>query len=81
MRIMATDLTPELRQAIEAASGPLELVDRQTNKHYIVIQAEMFQRLIATLDLSEQTEQEKVALIQALGKSAGWEDPASDDLI
>lgn len=33
------------------------------------------------INLSELTEAEVTAMIQHMGKSAGWEDPSSDDLI
>lgn len=78
---MASDLTPELRQAIEASSGPLELVDRQTNEHFVVIRAEVYERLKSVLDLSEPAEAERLALLQHMGRAAGWEDPSSDGLI
>jgi len=79
---MATEITPELRAAIQAADdAPLVIVDSQTKQHYVLLKAEVYERLKRILDLSEITDQEETAIIQELGRSAGWEDPSSDDLI
>lgn len=71
------EVTPELRQAIAASSGPVELVDPLNNEHYFVVNAAMYERLIATLELGEQSDDERKAQIQAFGRAAGWEDPES----
>lgn len=78
---MATEITPELRQALEATSGPLELFDGQTNQHYVLIQAEFYERMKNLIDWDEPTEQETKALFQRFGESLGWADPASDNLV
>jgi len=79
---MATEITPELRQAIIAADDvPVEIVDSQSQQHYVLLKAEFYERLKRVLDLSEPTDAEHTAMIQHMGKSAGWEDPSSDDLI
>ncbi len=45
---MATDLTPELRAALAAAGGgPLELVDRETNEHFVVVRKAYFEQLVS----------------------------------
>jgi hypothetical protein len=64
----------ELKQALDAADGsPIEIVDGQ--RHYVVIQAELYERLKRALDLGESTEEERKYLLQQWGKSSGWEDP------
>ncbi|MBX3413289.1 MAG: hypothetical protein KF708_11415 [Pirellulales bacterium] len=78
-----TELTPELRQAIAAASGPVELVDPLSQEHYFVVSEAIYRRLIATLELGEPSDEERKAQLQAFGRAAGWEDPESaifDDL-
>lgn len=75
---MATEITPEQRQALEATSGPLELFDGQTNEHYFLIQADLFRRLKTFLDLAEPSEAEKDADLKDWAKRSGYFDPAMD---
>ena len=79
---MTPELSDELRQAVDASDGiPVEIVDPRTQDHYVLMRAEFYERLKGVLDLSEPTDDEQTSLIQQMGKSAGWEDPSSDDLI
>lgn len=73
---MPTELTPELRAALAAAGGgPLELVDRETNEHFVVVRSDVFERLKALLSFDEPNSQERQAQLQYWGRSSGWEDP------
>lgn len=79
---MTPKLSDEQRQAVEQNhGGPVEVVDAKTHHQYVLIRAEMFERFKRVLELSEPSEEDTTALIQQIGKSAGWEDPSSDDLI
>lgn len=70
---MATEITPEQRQAVEANSGaPIEVVDSQTDKHYVLLQAEAYEKLRAAMD-----EGTRFAL-REMGRRAGWDDPSMD---
>ncbi len=75
---MASDLNPDLRQAIDASSGPLELVDRKTDEHFFVIRAETYERLKAILDLAEATDAEKTADLKDWARRSGYFDPSMD---
>jgi hypothetical protein len=67
----------ELRQAVEAAHGaPVEIVDG--DRHYVLIQADVYERLIGALDFGELSEKERALLLEQWGKSSGWEEPADD---
>jgi hypothetical protein len=76
------NMPSELKQAVVQAEGrPVEVVDGADR--YILIKAEMYERLMGVLDLSEPGPEEKMALLQAWGKRAGWEEPEAavfDDL-
>lgn len=76
------NMPSELKQAVAQAEGkPVEVVDGA--ERYVLIRAEMFERLKAVLDLSEPGAEERKALLQAWGKRAGWEEPEAavfDDL-
>ncbi len=63
----------ELKQAM-AQGLPVVLTDGPDR--YMVIRAEMYERLIGVLDLSEHTDEEKSFLLQQWGKASGWEDPS-----
>jgi hypothetical protein len=74
------NMPSELKEAV-AQGLPVELTDGPNR--YMVVQAEVYERLMATLDFSELTADEKRAQLQAMGRAAGWEDPEAavfDDL-
>lgn len=76
---MTPKLSKEQRQAVEESHGaPVEVVDPATKDQYMLMRADFYNRLVATLDLGEPTKEEKIANLQAMGRSAGWEDPESD---
>ena len=76
------DMPAELQVALNASAGtPLEMVNPQTNEHFVVIRAEVYERIKSLLEFDEPTVGEQTALIQEIGKSAGWEDESSDVLI
>ena len=44
-------ISPEIRQALEAAQGgPIEVVDPTTQRVYVVVSAETFEKLQAIMD-------------------------------
>jgi hypothetical protein len=69
------NMPSELKQAVSRGL-PVELTDG--TERYLVIRSEMYERLMATLDLSEPDESQRKAQLQAMGRAAGWEDPAMD---
>jgi hypothetical protein len=69
------NLPSELKEAV-AQGLPVELTDG--TDRYMVIRAEMYDRLIGVLDLSEHTDEEKKFLLQQWGKPSGWEDPSDN---
>ena len=75
---MASDLTPELRQALESSGEPLELVDRQTNEHFVVIRVEIYERLKALLNLADPAAAEETAELRDWAQRSGYFDPAMD---
>jgi hypothetical protein len=60
-------LTPELRRAVEqAGDSPLRLTDPETHRTYVLVSAEVYERLL--LDEEERREQE--AFLRAAKKNA-----------
>lgn len=75
---MATDLTSELRQAIDAAKGnPIEIVDAQTNEKFILLRAEVYDQLKSSIlpdDWSPRGMYETMAKVM----EDDWSDPRMD---
>ncbi len=74
------NMPTELKLAVSHGL-PVELTDGEDR--YLIVRAETYERLLATLDLSEPTSEERRAHIQSMGRAAGWEDPEAaifDDL-
>lgn len=71
-------LTPELRQAIEQAGDqPIRLEDPQTQKSYVLIRAEVYDRLRSLFEDADFDVKETYPLIWQVMKE-DWEDPAMD---
>ena len=69
-------ITPELKQAVEEAGDePIRLDDPSTNRSFVLIRAEQFERMRAILD-HDPVEQMAPFLGESFG--GGWDDPALD---
>ena len=56
---MKIALTDELRKALDEHPGePLELVDEQSAAKYVVVQAEVYERIRSVVEQKEQSGQE-----------------------
>ena len=71
------NMPSELKLAIEAAQGrPVEIVDG--DRHYILIRAELYERLQDLFADSSLSPEERAGLLRDAGRRAGWDDPAMD---
>ena len=71
------NMPSKLKQAIEAAhGGPVEIVDGE--QHYVVIRAEVYERLKDLFHAGPLTQKERAGLLREAGMRAGWDDPAMD---
>jgi hypothetical protein len=60
-------LTPELKQAVEQAGGlPVRLMDPETQKTYVLVNAELYERLLS----DEEDRNEQAAFRRAAKKNA-----------
>jgi hypothetical protein len=74
-----TTLTPELRQALrEAGDQPVPVIDPDTNRRYVLVPAEVYERLHLLLHHEPLSSKEQRFLLQAAGERAGWDDPEMD---
>jgi hypothetical protein len=77
---MMMNLPNDLRQAIEKEGGsPVHLVDVDTNTHYVLMRAELYENLKSLL--VEDEEFDPRVLYPLMAKSAaaaGWDDPEMD---
>ena len=73
-------LTEELQQAVQAANAqPVRLVDPETRLEYVVLPAEVFDRVQHVFyDANPLTIEEQRALLVQVGLSVGWDDPEMD---
>ncbi len=73
-----TTLTQEQRQLLKQGGGePLRLVDPETNQEYVLLQAEVYQRLQVLLkDLAPR---ELYPLLHRALQDEGWHDPHMDE--
>ncbi len=73
-------LTEELQQAVqEANEQPIRLVDPNTNLEYVVLPAEVLDKVQHVFyDANPLTIEEQRALLVQVGLSVGWDDPEMD---
>ncbi len=55
---------------------PLQFTEDDTN--FVLMRADLYERLKAQFDDNPLTSDERLRLLQAFGKRAGWEDPEMD---
>ncbi len=76
---MTTTLSPEIRKAVEeAGEQPLEIIDPETHERYMLLKAEVFERLRPLLQGGPLSKEEQRFLLEQAGRRAGWDDPEMD---
>jgi hypothetical protein len=69
----------EIKHAVEQSHGaPVELLDTASNERYVVIRAEIFERLKHLFADEPLGDAERSQLLLDAGKRAGWDDPEMD---
>jgi hypothetical protein len=72
-----TAIPSEIRQAIEqAGDAPLQLTDPETNATYVIIRAEVYERMRALCD--DFDIRELYPMMNEVAAREGWDDPAMD---
>jgi hypothetical protein len=76
---MTITLTDEQRQALAAHPGaPLRVIDAQTNDLYVLVRAEVYDRLQPISAPEELDIREAYPLMDDVACAEGWDDPAMD---
>ena len=76
---MATILSDDLQAAVQQhGDRPVEAVDPTTNKHYVVVPREQYDRLKPLFDDDPLTRSEQEHLLRKAGERAGWDEAEMD---
>lgn len=77
---MMIALSKELQEAVRASQGqPIRIVDPETQAEYVVISAELYDRIGGLLYEDDPlTKGERKSILIQAGLRAGWDDPAMD---
>jgi hypothetical protein len=71
------ELTDRQREAL--TNGEVRVADPKTGEQYVILRAEIFERLQRLLlDDGDWTPEEELRLLIQSGKQAGWDDPSMD---
>ena len=71
-------LTQEQRAQLKQCGGrPFELIDPESNEHYVVIRADEYERLRAFL--GDQEPRELYPALHRALRDEGWDDPQLND--
>ena len=72
-----TTITPDIRRAIEqAGEQPVRLADPETNLVYIIVRAEVYERMCALCD--DFAIGDAYQLMNQVAAREGWDDPSMD---
>lgn len=74
------ELTDQQQQELrQTGAGEVRIADRETGQQYVILRAEIYERLKGLLyDDSDWTPEEQLQLLAESGKRAGWDDPTMD---
>jgi hypothetical protein len=76
---MTSELNAELQHAIDAAgTSPVVVVDPRTNKTYVLVSSDQYERVQALFAPHDNLEETYAAQIES-AMQAGWADPVMDD--
>lgn len=76
---MAATLSEELQRAItDQGEAPVEVLDPATNRTYVLIPREQYERLRPLFGADPVTPLEQRQLLRDVGRRAGWDDPRMD---
>ena len=73
------ELTEPQQQALDTAPSPPRVVDPRTNRTYVLVAVELYDRLKNLLDSGPLTEDERRVILQGVWRRANWDDPRMDD--
>ncbi len=72
-----TTITPEIRHAIEqAGEQPVQLNDPETNSVYIIVRADVYERMRVLCD--DFDIRDAYPLMNQVAAREGWDDPSMD---
>jgi hypothetical protein len=72
-----TTITPEIRQAIEqAGDAPVQITDPETHAAYIIVKAEVYERMRALCE--DFDVRDFYPVMNEVAAREGWDDPAMD---
>lgn len=76
---MIVKLNDELHDAlIEQGERPIEVLDPATNRVYVLLAREQYERLRLLFDTDPLSPEEQRHLIREAGRRAGWDDQEMD---
>ncbi len=76
---MAIELSKDLQAVLDAAPGsPPLIVDPRTNRTYVLVSAEQYERIRALLEQNDSLSDTYPAQLESAMR-AGWADPKMDD--
>jgi hypothetical protein len=76
MTIHDPNLVHALRQS---AGAPVMVVDPETKVEYVIVRADLYERVKSLFEADDLTGEEKQLLLAESGKRAGWDSPEMDD--
>ena len=76
---MTAQLSEEQRQALhQQGDAPMDVLDPQTNTRYVLLRADLYERLKALVEDQDFDVRGMYPLMDEVARQEGWDDPAMD---
>jgi hypothetical protein len=73
------ELTAQQQKLLDAGESPPRVLDPRTSQAYVLVSAELYERLKQLLDPGPLTEEERRIVLQGIWRRANWDDPHMTD--
>lgn len=73
------ELTEHQQAVLDTAELPPRVLDPRTSRAYVLVAAELYDRLKDLLDPGPLSEDERRIILQGVWRRANWDDPRMDD--
>jgi hypothetical protein len=77
--VVMIELTEQQQKVLDTAESPPRVLDPRTSQGYVLVTAELYERLKDLLDPGPLTEDERRTILQGVWRRANWDDPRMDD--
>ena len=73
------ELTEQQQHTLDTSPSPLRVLAPHTNRTYVLVTSEVYERLEALLDAGPLSVDERRVILEGVWRRANWDDPRMDE--